>query len=143
VLQAMILTDHDRIVLTPTYHVFEMLRVHQDAVSLPVELTTPDLAPSPVRIPEVSASASRDAAGRIHLSLVNTSPDGPVTVSCTLVGATLGTPTGRILEAPSMTSHNTFEAPHTVEPKAFTGAGVTGNLLTVTLPPLSVVVLQL
>jgi alpha-L-arabinofuranosidase len=143
VLQAMILTDHEKIVLTPTYHVFEMFRVHQDAVSLPVELTTPDLPQSPVRIPEVSASASRDASGRIHLSLVNTNPDAAVTVSCAVAGAVLKPPTGRILTAPSMTSHNTFDAPHTVEPAPFTGAAASGDHISVTLPALSVVVLEL
>jgi alpha-N-arabinofuranosidase len=120
-----------------------MFRVHQDAVSLPVELTTPDLPQSPVKIPEVSASASRDASGRIHLSLVNTNPDAPVTVACAVAGADLKSPTGRILTAPSMTSHNTFDAPHAVEPAPFTGAAVSGDRLSVTLPALSVVVLEL
>jgi alpha-N-arabinofuranosidase len=143
VLQAMILTDHEKIVLTPTYHVFEMFKVHQGATSLPVELRTPALPDSPVAIPSVSASASRDSAGRIHLSLVNTSPDGPVSVSCTLEGAALTTVTGRILTAPSMTSHNTFDAPRAVEPRAFAGASIAGNQLSVTLPALSVVVLEI
>jgi alpha-N-arabinofuranosidase len=139
----MILTDHDKIVLTPTYHVFEMFRVHQDATSLPVELKTPDLAESPVKIPTVSASASRDAAGKIHVSLVNTNPDSAVTVSCDVAGASVGAVTGRILTAPSMTAHNTFDAPHLVEPAPFTGASVSGSRLSVVLPPLSIVVLEI
>jgi alpha-N-arabinofuranosidase len=143
VLQAMILTDHDKIVLTPTYHVFEMLNVHQNATSLPIELKTPDLAGSPVRIPNVSASASRDAAGKIHISLVNTNPDAAANVACDVSGANIGSVSGRVLTAPSMTSHNTFDAPHTVEPASFAGASVSGGHLTVTLPPLSVVVLEL
>jgi alpha-N-arabinofuranosidase len=143
VLQAMILTDHDKIVLTPTYHVFEMLNVHQNATSLPIELKTPDLAGSPVRIPNVSASASRDAAGKIHISLVNTNPDAAANLACDVSGAKIGSVSGRVLTAPSMTSHNTFDAPHTVEPASFAGASVSGGHLTVTLPPLSVVVLEL
>jgi len=143
VLQAMILTDKDRIVLTPTYHVFEMLNVHQGATSIPIELKTPDLASSKEKIPEVSASASRDGSGRIHLSLVNTNPDGPVTVACSVVGAAPGSVRGRVLTAPSMTSHNTFDSPHVVEPAAFSGAAVSGGGLTVVLPPMSVVVLEL
>ncbi len=143
VLQAMILTDKERIVLTPTYHVFEMFRPHQGAVSLPLQLTTANLAQTEARIPEVSASASRDSEGRIHLSLVNTNPDGPVDVACRIEGAEIKSVTGRILAAPSMTSHNTFDAPHEVEPKAFTGATASGGGLAVTLPPLSVVVLEL
>ncbi len=143
VLQAMILTDHQRIVLTPTYHVFEMLNVHQGATSLPVELRTPDLAQSKEKIPTVSASASRDAAGKIHLSLVNTNPDAPTTVACTLVGAPLGAPTGRVLATADITAHNTFDLPHAVEPRAFTGATVSGDRLSIVLPPMSVVILEL
>jgi alpha-N-arabinofuranosidase len=143
VLQAMILTDHERIVLTPTYHVFEMLKVHQGATAVPLELTTANLPEAQQRIPMVSASASRDTAGRLHLSLVNTSPDRPVTVACRVAGAAVGTPSGRILTAAAMTAHNTFEAPHTVEPAPFAGASVVGGQLSVALPPLSVVILDL
>ncbi len=143
VLQAMILTDRDRIVLTPTYHVFEMFRPHQGAVSLPVSLHTRNLAQSRVKIPEVSASASRDEAGKIHLSLVNTNPDAPVEVVCTITGADVKAVAGRILTAGSMTADNTFERPHTVEPKAFTGVSVAGGTVTVTLPALSVVILEI
>jgi alpha-N-arabinofuranosidase len=143
VLQAMILTDHEKVVLTPTYHVFEMLSVHQGATLVPVELTTPNLPGTKEQIPTVSASASRDGAGRIHLSLVNTSPDGPVTVACTIAGPAPVSVSGRVLTAPSMTSHNTFAEPHVVEPKAFTGATLSGTALRVVLPAMSVVVLEL
>ena len=143
VLQAMILTDHDKIVLTPTYHVFEMLNVHQGATSLPIKLTSAYLPGTSQKIPTVSASASRDASGKIHISLVNTSLDGAVTVACNVVGADLHAPVGRILTAADMTAHNTFDAPHMVEPVAFNGATVSGGSLNVVLPPLSVVVLSL
>jgi alpha-N-arabinofuranosidase len=143
VLQAMILTDKEKVVLTPTYHVFEMFKVHQGATSVPLELHTPDLSGAKQRIPLVSASASRDGDGKVHISLVNTSPDGPATVACTLEGASFARVTGRILTAPDMTAHNTFEKPHAVEPAAFTGASLSGSSLTVTLPAMSVVVLEL
>lgn len=143
VLQSMILTENEKIVLTPTYHVFEMLKVHQGATSLPIALTTPLLAGTKEKIPNVSASASRDAAGKIHISFVNTSPDATANVACEIVGAELGAPTGRILTGPDMTAHNTFDAPHTLEPKPFTGASVVGGKLTVALPALSVVILEL
>ena len=143
VLQAMILTDHEKIVLTPTYHVFEMLKVHQGATSLPIALTTPNLPGIKEQIPNVSASASRDAAGKLHISLVNTSPDAAANVACDIEGAATGSPTGRILTASDMTAHNTFDAPHTVEPRPFDGAALSGGKLTVSLPPLSVVILEL
>jgi alpha-N-arabinofuranosidase len=60
-----------------------------------------------------------------------------------VVGAAVGTPSGRILTAAAMTAHNTFEAPHTVEPAPFAGASVVGGQLSVALPPLSVVILDL
>jgi alpha-N-arabinofuranosidase len=143
VLQAMILTDGDRIVLTPTYHVFEMLKVHQGATSVPLEIETPNLPGIAEKIPTVSASSSRDGAGRIHLSLVNTDPDSAATVACSVVGPAPAGVSGRILTAPAMTAHNTFDAPHAVEPAPFQGATLSGSQLSVALPPMSVVVLEL
>jgi alpha-N-arabinofuranosidase len=143
VLQAMILTQGDKIVLTPTYHVFEMMRVHQGATSVPLEVESPNLPGTAERIPTVSASASRAAGGRIHLSLVNTDPDAQATVACSVVGALPRGVSGRILTAPEMTSHNTFDAPHAVEPAPFGGATLSGSELSVALPPMSVVVLEL
>ncbi|HVU25174.1 MAG TPA: alpha-N-arabinofuranosidase [Opitutus sp.] len=143
VLQAMILTDGPKMILTPTYHVFEMFKVHQGATFLPVELISPDYAFGDEKIPDVSASASRDAAGKVHLSLVNTNPGQAIKVSCRLAGVAAATVTGRVLTAPAITSHNTFDAPHTVEPAAFDGARLSGDTLAITLPAKSVVVLEL
>jgi alpha-N-arabinofuranosidase len=143
VLQAMILTDGARMTVTPTYWVFEMYKVHQGATSLPIELTTPDYALGENKIPAVSASASRDAAGKIHLSLVNTNPRQAITVACTIEGVAATAVAGRILTADAMTARNTFEAPHTVHPERFTGATLVGGKLQVALPAKSVVVLDL
>jgi alpha-N-arabinofuranosidase len=143
VLQAMILTDKEKMLLTPTYHAFEMYKVHQGATLLPLTLTTPDYAFGDAKIPAISASASRDAAGRVHVSLVNTNPHEAITVTAALAGSTAKSVTGRILTAPATNSHNTFDAPHTVEPAAFTGAKLDGTTLTVALPAKSLVVLEL
>jgi len=143
VLQAMILTDKEKMIVTPTYHVFEMLNVHQGAVSLPLQLQSPDYTFNGQSMPAVSASASRDAAGRIHVSLANVDPHTAITITTALTGVTAKGVTGRILTAPAVTSHNTFEAPHTVEPVAFTGATLAGDKLTIALPAKSIVVLTL
>ena len=143
VLQAMVLTDKEKMLLTPTYHVFEMYKVHQGAMSLPVTLTTPDYALGAEKLPAVSASASRDAAGKIHLSLVNTHPRESVSLSCALAGLTAKTLSGRVLTAPAINSINTFAAPTTVTPAAFSGAKLAGEKLNITLPAKSVVVLTL
>ncbi len=143
VLQAMILTDGDKMVLTPTYHVFEMYKVFQGATSLPVHLAAPDYAFGGDRIPAVSATAARDAAGTVHLALVNVLPREGVTVTCTLAGLSPRSAAGRVLTAPALDSHNTYAAPDTVAPQAFTGGAIADGRLTVTLPARSVVVLDL
>ena len=88
VLQAMILTEQggDRLILTPTYHVFEMYKVHQDATLLPLTLTSDEYTFGDTTIPAISATASRDSAGRVHLSLSNADPNTDHTVTCTLRG---------------------------------------------------------
>jgi alpha-L-arabinofuranosidase len=144
VLQAMILTDKEKMLRTPTYWVFEMFKVHQGGTFLPVELLSPDYALGSERIPMVSASATRAADGSaVHLSLVNTNPTEPATLSVTMTGLTAKSVSGRILTAAQMNAHNTFEAPTAVQPESFTGAALEGDRLEVELPPKSVVVLTL
>jgi alpha-N-arabinofuranosidase len=143
VLQAMILTDKEKMLRTPTYWVFEMLKVHQGGTFLPVELQSPDYAFGPEKIPMVSASATRAADGTVHVSLANTSPAQPVTLNLTLTGIAPASLSGRVLTAPSMNAHNTFPAPDTVKPAAFAGATIRGNALAVALPARSVVILSL
>ena len=143
VLQSVILTDKEKSLLTPTYWVFEMFKVHQGATSLPITLTTPDYVAGEKKIPAVSASASRDKDGKIHLSLANCDPTKPIALACTLTGLTAKSVTGRVLTAPAVNSINTFAAPHTVEPVNFDGAKLNGTALSVTLPAKSVVVLEL
>ncbi len=144
VLQAMILTDKEKMLRTPTYWVFEMFKVHQGGTSLPVQLITPDYAFGQDRIPMVSASATRAAdASATHLSLVNTHPSQPVTVTVALAGMAAKTVAGRVLTAPAIDAHNTFASPDAVRPAAFTGATLKGNALEVALPAKAVVILTL
>ncbi len=143
VLQAMILTDHEKLVLTPTYHAFEMLKVHQGATALPLELKSPMYTFGGHDIPACSASASRDPQGVVHISLVNTSPASEVAITCSLRGVAATHCTGRVLTSAAMDAHNTFADPHAVEPAAFRGASIGAGTLRVTLPAKSVVVLEL
>ena len=143
VLQALILTEGEKMLLTPTYHVFDMYQVHQDATRLPLELETDDYTQGGSRIPALSASASRDAEGRVHVSLVNLDPNAVVEVEGRLEGRKLTSVVGRILTADTLDAHNTFDAPDRVKPAAFAGAALQDARLTVRLPPRSVVVLAL
>jgi alpha-N-arabinofuranosidase len=143
VLQSVILTDKEKMLLTPTYHVFDMYKVHQGATVLPLQLTTPDYVFGDGKIPAISASASRDSAGKVHLSLVNADPAHAIEIACKLDGVAAKAVSGTILTAPATNSHNTFAEPDVVKPASFTGATLTGDTLKIALPAKSVVVLEL
>jgi len=142
VLQAMILTDREKLLLTPTYHVFDLYKVHQDAKLLPVELQSADYQRGEEKLPGLNASASRDKSGKIHVSICNLNPNASAQLTCELQGAKASAISGSVLTATSITTHNTFDQPRTIEPAAFTGAKTTEEGFTVTLPPKSVVVLE-
>jgi alpha-N-arabinofuranosidase len=144
VLQAMILTDKEKMIRTPTYWVFEMFKVHQGGTFLPVELQSPDYAFGDQKIPAISASATRAPDGKgVHLSLANTNPRQPATVTVTLSGVTPTSAVGRVLTAPAMQAHNTFAAPDAVKPLPLDAVKLAGGTLTITLPAKSVAVLAL
>ena len=143
VLQAVILTDEEKMLLTPTYHVMEMYKVHQDAALLPVEVEGNDYTVGGASLPAVSASASRDTNGVMHLSLVNIDAKNPQVVSVTLDGEAPKKIGGRILTSGNIRDHNTFDKPENVKPTVYDQAKLNGNTLTVPLPPFSVVVLAL
>lgn len=141
VLQAMILTKDEKMILTPTYHVFEMYKVHHDATLLPTELKCRDYQFGGEKIPALNVSASKDELGRIHISLCNLDPKNSVQLVCELQGTGVQKISGRALTADVMTAHNTFEKPEVVSPVAFDNFQLKGNMLTVTLPAKSVVLL--
>ncbi len=142
VLQSMILTDKEKMILTPTYHVFEMFTPHMDAKLLPTELQCADYPSGSDKIPSVNASASRDKDGKIHVTLCNLNPTAPAEVACELQGAKAGSLTGRVLTAEKITTHNTFDQPENVKPADFKTFRVTDNGFATTLPAKSVVVLE-
>ena len=143
VLQAMVLTDKAKMLLTPTYHVFEMYAVHHDAKLLPTELQSGTYESGSEKIPQLNISASRDGEGKIHVTLCNLHPRLPTVVACELQGAKAKNISGRILTAADMTAHNTFEQPETVKVAAFSDAKTSGDGFGATLPAKSVVVLEL
>jgi alpha-N-arabinofuranosidase len=143
VLQAMVLTRGEEMILTPTYHVFQLYTVHHDALLLPTELEGGSYSLGEENIPALSVSASRDAEGAIHVTLANLDPNAPRTVSATVRGASVSQVTGRILTAEAMNAHNTFEDPDAVQPAAFDEFNLDGRILAIQLPPKSVVMLEL
>lgn len=143
VLQAMVLTEGDKMLLTPTYHVFDMYKVHQDAELLDVEFESPMYKHGSQLIPQLSVSASIDKEGRIHLSVCNLHHAVSASVSCHLEGAEGKEISGTLLTHSSLNAHNTFHQPEVVKPAKFTGAKLEDGQVHMELPPASVVVLTL
>jgi alpha-L-arabinofuranosidase len=142
VLQAVILTKEEKIILTPTYHVMEMYNVHQDAKLLPLVIHTNDFQLGEEKLPAISASASLDKNNITHISLTNIDSRKEQEVTIDLRGTKATTVTGRILSSAKLQDHNTFEVPDKIKPAVFQGATITGGMLKAKLPPFSVVVLE-
>lgn len=143
VLQSVILTQGDKMLLTPTYHVMEMYNVHQDATLLPLVIQSNDYVFHGQKLPAVSGSASVDSAGRTHVSLVNIDAQKKQTISLKIDGGKYSSVTGRILQSAKIQDYNSFDNPAKIQPAVFNGAKLDGNSLNVTLPPFSVVVLEM
>jgi len=143
VLQAVILTEGTKMILTPTYHVFDLYKVHHDAKMIPVKFTSPDYILDDQRLPALNVSASQDSTGTVHITLVNIDPNKTITLSTTLNQIKWSTVTGEVLTSAKITDINTFDKPGTVKIDRFTGAKKNGDLLNVVLPSKSVVLLTI
>jgi alpha-N-arabinofuranosidase len=141
VLQAMILTDEEKMILTPTYHVFRMYVPFQDATFVPVSLDAGTYTHGSVTLPRVDAIAARDEAGKLWLAVANLDPNRPVTIEASLAGVTARSAAGETLTAPRVDSVNTFETPSVVAPKPI-AAQVLGGAVALTLEPKSVTVVS-
>ncbi|WP_347158376.1 alpha-N-arabinofuranosidase [Pontibacter chitinilyticus] len=143
VLQSVILTDEEKMILTPTYHVMEMYNVHQDAELLPLTIKSDDYTFGNDKLSAVSGSASKDKNGLTHVSLVNIDAHKPQEITIDVDGAKYKNVSGRILTSQSIQDHNTFQNPEKIKPQTFKGAKLKNGSLQVKLPPFSVVVLEL
>jgi alpha-N-arabinofuranosidase len=144
VLQSMLLTQGDKLVKTPTFYVFKMYKVHQDATLLPINVTCEDYSFNGMTLPSVSTSASTDSEGKIHLSLCNINPDGQIDIKIELRGAgKLKKVKGEIITAPAMNDYNDFGKSEKVNSKPFSEFALDKNLLKLSLPSKSVVTLEI
>jgi len=142
VLQAMILTDKEKMILTPTYHVFDLYKVHQDALFLPSELKTEDYEYNGQKIPALNVSSSKAQDGSINISIVNVHPDQNISLECEVRGIKATQVSGQILTAPKLNSHNTFDQPANVKIAEFNKVILRNNLLKIELPAKSIVALN-
>lgn len=142
VLQAVILTEGSKMVLTPTYYAFKMYKVHQDSELLELDIKSPEYTLGDESLPQVTATASVDSEGKIHISLCNLNPNKASEVECELRGTDKASVTGTILTADKMNAHNTFEEPERVTIKDFNNAVIIEGKLKVKLPGMSIVTLE-
>lgn len=142
VLQAVILTDKEKIILTPTYHVMEMYNVHQDALLVPSQLISNDFVQGNSRIQAVTVSASKNQNGKLYISLTNIDNKNSQEIDISINGFKANKLSGRILTSTKVQDHNTFDNPTNISPKPFKSATLIKGNLKVSLPPNSVVVLE-
>ncbi len=142
VLQAVVLTDEEKMILTPTYHIFRMYNVHHDAQLIPLSFVSPQFIQNNEVLPAISASASKDGEGKVHISLVNIDDKKTHQISVDVSALGLKTVKGEILTSDQLQDHNTFDNPDTIKPTTFNGAKLQGGKLTLSVPPFSVIVLE-
>jgi alpha-N-arabinofuranosidase len=143
VLQSVILTDGEKMLLTPTYWAFYLYKVHQDATLLPVSFTGSKYRHGNEEIDAVSVSASKDAAGKIHITLVNADLSNEQRIETQLRGISAKKVTGKVLTSAKINDYNSFEQPSNITVKDFKGAALSGGALSVVLPAKSVVMLEI
>ena len=160
VLQSMILTDQEgtgHMVLTPTYHVFEMYTPFQEATYLPVDLTSDVVAVSKAYFKEkegakdagyrpcplLSASAAKTTDGSLVLAITNVSLDKDQTIDFNIEGYQTKSVSGRILTSKNVADFNDFQHPAVVAPADFKGAILKKGVLSVNVPAKSIIVLNI
>lgn len=142
VLQAVIMTDKEKMVVTPTYYVFKMYVPFQDATFVPVSFDTGTYTHDDISMPRVDAVAAKDTTGKLWMEITNVDPNQPVEIEVSVAGMTAKSATGQTLTAPKVDSVNTFDAPTTVIPKPVS-AKVEGRKLMLAVPPKSVTVISI
>ena len=142
VLQAVILTDKAKMILTPTYHIMKMYRVHQDAQLIPLSFNSPSYTYNNETLPALSASASKDKNGLIHISLVNVDAKKDQKIEINLKELGIKNVTGSILTSPKIQDYNSFDNPTKIQPTVLKGFKIKNNMLELIIPPFSVITLE-
>lgn len=144
VLQAMILTKEDRMIKTPTYYIFSMYKVHQDATFIPFTLSSEEYKIGDEAFPALTATASKDKDGKINLSVCNLNPNKPIEVNVDIsTGQVRNVNVASVLTAPAFNSINDFDNPNTVAPAKFSDYKILSDKLKVQLPPHSIVCIEM
>jgi len=142
VLQSMILTDKEKMVLTPTYHVYKMYVPFQDATLIPFTFDAGSYKQGDISLPRADAVAVKDKQGKLWVALTNIDARSATPVTISVAGSGFRSAKGEVLTAPRVDSVNSFAAPNVVAPRPIS-ATARGDRLTIDLPPRSVAVVAL
>ncbi len=141
VLQAMILTEGDKMVLTPTYHIFRMMKGHMDGESVDIDYDCGTAGVDGIEVPKISMSASKKD-GILTISMCNTSLSEDEEIEMCLSGDSYTDTNAELLTSQHMTDCNTFDAPETVKPTNL-NISFENSTLKLTLPKMSAAVITL
>jgi alpha-L-arabinofuranosidase len=143
VLQAMVLTKGEKMLLTPTYHVFDMYKVHQDAYLVPSSLHCSNYTYDGESVPALSMSSSIDKNGKMHISICNLHATKTENLTCQLKGYKASAVRGQIVSADRLNAYNSFDKPNELVIHDFTACKLGKGQLEIEMPPHSVVTLEL
>lgn len=144
VLQAVIMTEGGKMWLTPTYHVMDMYKVHQDAVLLETEtIACETLALDDKSFGTISVSASKDVSGKIHVTLVNMHPESAAAIVLEITDSPLHSIHATLLTSGRVDDHNTVDKPDYVSPVDFPELMINGGRVQFKIPPFSVCQLKI
>lgn len=142
VLQALILTDGPKMVLTPTYHVFDMYKVHQNATLLPSTINCGEYKLNDKSVPDLNISSSKSGDGTINITVVNVNPTESFPLACEIRGQKISSASGKIITAPELNTFNNFDNKNNVVIKDFNGAKVKDGIISLNVPAKSVILLE-
>lgn len=143
VLQSVVLTEGDKMILTPTYHVFHMYRHHQGAQLLDSELFGTETAGAgESSVPALQESVSMQEDGTVIVTIANMSVEKSYPVDLVFMEKKPESAEARILTN-EMHAKNTFEEPDVVKEEDFDGVTLTERGASFTIPACSVVSLRL
>jgi len=143
VLQAMVLTQDNKMVRTPSYYVYKLFIPHQDATLLPIQMKCTDYVFGGEKIPAMNASASIDQKNNIHLSIVNSDPNHEQSLECMIYGKKISKISGQVLTAETMNAYNDFGKAEAVTIRDFKNVELKDDLIQITMPSKSIVMLEI
>ncbi|MCL2500040.1 MAG: alpha-N-arabinofuranosidase [Defluviitaleaceae bacterium] len=142
VLQAVVLTEGGQMVLTPTYHVFDLFKHHHDARLVHTFAETETIGTEKFTVPHLNASASVNGEGTLTVTMVNPSADKELSVEILFTDMGAKTAKGRILTGGTH-DFNGFDSPEKVKITGFDEINLVPGMVSLTLPPCCVMELRI